>query len=565
MLGTDKKIEIMEELEKKFKNMHLLDRADRLKLIKDLEILKPDFIKPYFPKWWWWRRCNVNVLIVTDGGLDFGTGDFGLSEFLTAFNQLQATTWNNYRITLGHRATSVSSINPLVVNQINNFNFTTSVNLSDFDQVWLFGITPNPAGLGTTELNAVETYMNNGGGLFATGDHGYLGSALCGNITRVKDMRYWSDNPIGSINSVNEVSMSGRRRNDTNRPAAGDATSLYFDNQSDNIPQTIAPRIFGGGLPHPLLSINASMRPSRIIDIMPDHPHEGECKPETSFTVDGITIPTQHIATSFVLGGSTTNGGAGGKELTQPHSFPSIAVWDGRAANAGRIVVDSTWHHFVNINLNGEGSQNFINDIPGRQSGLTTADFNVIRQYFMNIATWMTRRKPFACWRRYILWDLFRNSQIIEASLDNPVERKEKISLADLNSIGSLAEEILSSKYNPAFARSFLLDIMNDFNPNFSNELDIWKPEILDKNGVKNTSFYQPWINANLLLWTSIGTGFIALRDDKKNMSEEMSEKKLERISETFTKGMSYGFDIAVKDLSLSINSFASQSNFNIK
>jgi len=554
----------MKELEEKFKNIHLLQREERLKLIKDLEILRPDFIKPFFPKWWWWKRCNVNVLIVTDGGLDFGTGGFGLSEFLTAFNQLQATTWNNYRITLGHRSTSVASMNPLVVNQINNFNFRTSVTLNDYDQVWLFGINSGP-GLDTTKIggiseqDAVETYMNNGGGLFATGDHGVLGSALCGNITRVKDMRHWADNPVGSSNSVNEVSMTGRRRNDTNRPAAGDATSLYFDNQSDNIPQIIAPRTFGAGLPHPLLSISASLRPSRVIDIMPDHPHEGECKPETTFTVAGVNIPTQNIATSFVSAGSTTNGGVGGKALTDPHSFPSIAVWDGFAANAGRIVVDSTWHHFVNINLNGEGSQ--FNDIPGKQSGFDAANFNVIRQYYMNIATWMTRRKPFACWRRFIIFDLYRNSQLIEASLDNPALKREKIAIADLNSIGSLAEEILSSKYNPAFARTFLLDLVQDVNPNFSNTLDVWKPD----NSNKKDSYYQPWINADFLLWTAIGAGFIALRDDKRFLSEELPEKDLEKIPELFKKGMAYGFETAVKDLSISLNNFACASNFKIK
>ncbi|WP_431242478.1 hypothetical protein ACQ9BO_22020 [Flavobacterium sp. P21] len=229
--------------------------------------------------------------------MDFGTGAFGLSEFLTTFNELQRTTWYNYQITLGQkRSTPFSNPNPLVVATIPNFNFASSVTLNNFDQVWLFGIDSG-SGLPTDELAAVEAYMNNGGGLFATGDHGTLGSALCSNIPRVKDMRHWAD--FGA----NEVGMTQPRRNDTNRPKAGDATSLYFDNQSDNIPQNISVRIFGTGLPHPLLSIKKSIRPSGLIDIMPDHPHEGECKPETSFTVNGITVATQNIATSHVLGG----------------------------------------------------------------------------------------------------------------------------------------------------------------------------------------------------------------------------------------------------------------------
>jgi hypothetical protein len=549
----------MKQLEEEFKNMHLLGRDERLALTRELELLKPDFMKPYLPKWYWWRRCTVKVLIVTDGGLDFSTNGFGLSEFLTTFNQLQATTWNNYQLTLGHRSSSVLSSNPLVVNQINSFNFQTSVTLSDFDQVWLFGINSG-TGLPAPELAVVDAYMNGGGGLFATGDHGSLGSSLCGNIPRVKDMRYWAS--TSATNSIDEVSMSGARRNDTNRPRTGDATSLYFDNQSDNVPQTIAARTFSNGHPHPLLSISTSIRPSGVIDIMPDHPHEGECKPESVFTVNNMAIQSQIIATSFVLSGSTTNGGNGGKTPTIPHCFPSIAVWDGRPANVGRIVVDSTWHHFVNINLNGVGSGG--GDIAGTQSGLTTADFNVVRQYFMNIATWMTRRKTVLCWKPYLIAELHLSSSLIEASLDNPKQKLQDISLGDLNSIGSLAEEILSTKYNPAFAREFLLDLVENQNREFANALNSWKPEIGDNKRTKNMGYYHSWINLDLILWTAVGTGFIALRDDKRIESQDFSDKDLESLMEVFSKGVSQGLEIATKDLGLNLKSFSKEMKFKL-
>ena len=544
----------MEELEEKFNNMHLLSHDERTILTNQLMRLKPDFLRVYFPRWWWWRRCNVKVLIVADGGLNFGIGGFGLSEFLTSFNQLQATTWNNYQITLGHRGITTPSTNPLVVNNISNFNFQTSVTLNTFDQVWLFGINTGP-GLPVAELTEVENYMNSGGGLFATGDHGYLGSSLCGNIARVRDMRYWSDNPIGSVDNVNEVSMGGNRRNDTNRPKSGDATSLYFDNQSDNIPQNIAVRTFDSGMPHPLLSISKNIKPSGIIDIMPDHPHEGECKPSTSFMVNGITVPTQIIATSFVLGGSTTNGG-NGKALTAPHCFPSIAVWDGRLANAGRIVVDSTWHHFVNINLNGIGSNG--GDILGQQLGLTTADFNVIRQYYMNIALWMSRRQSWRCWRRFMWIELFRDSQLIEASLNNPIERIEDIPLADLNSIGSLAEEVLSSKFSPSFAREFLIDALEAINPRIASLLNIWKPDNTEEDRDQHASYYQPWLNLDLILYTSIGAGFIALRDDSNISGDELNEEDLDRVTGIFNEGMRFGYDRSIQNLRTSFRAFNS-------
>lgn len=545
----------MENLEEKFKNMHLLDRTERLKLYKELKNLRPEFLRPYVPKWWWWRRCKVNVLIVCDGGLNYGTGDFGLSEFLTAFNQLEATTWVDYQVTLAHRGGITNSLNPVVVNHISNFNFETSVTLNEFDQVWLFGISSGGT-ITPNEKNAIAAYMNGGGGLFATGDHGRLGNTMCGDIIRVKDMRYW-DNTPSPANDVNEVSMSGRRRNDTNRPAVGDATSIWFDNQSDEIPQSIAVRTFGAGVPHPILSISKNLKASGIIDVMPDHPHEGECAPETSFTVNGVTIPTQIVATSFVLGGSTIGGGIG-KALTDPHCFPSIAVWDGRPANHGRIVVDSTWHHFVNINLNGVGSNI---DRPGIQPGLNPNDFIAIRQYYMNIATWMTRRKSILCWRKFVLFELFKNSQLIEASLNNPIQNIKEISLSDLNSIGALAEEILAARYSPAFARNFLLEIMEDYNQDFAEVLDIWRPVPHRKSNRNADEYYQNWVNLDLILNTSIGSAFIALRDDEKLSSDAMDEKDLERINEVFTKGLDLGFRKSISNLDYEIRSFKAKIN----
>lgn len=533
-------------LEEKFKNMHLLDREERRKITKELEILKPDFLKPFLPRWWWFRPCEVNVLIVCDGGLNFDTGGFGLSEFLYTFNKLEARSpfYIKYKVTLAHRGSIINNPNPVVVNHISGFNFDTSVDLNDFDQVWLFAINPSGS-LSSNEINAIENYMNGGGGLFATGDHGALGKAMCGQIPRVKDMRYWDNTPVGSTIDTNEVSMRGRRRNDTNTPRPGNAYSNTFDHQSDNIPQKIGVLQFGNGaFPHPLLSISTSIKPSGVIDTMPDHPHEGECAPETTFNINGMILPTQIIAISFVPGGNTTANM--GKNPTAPHCFPSIHVFDGQPAQVGRIVVDSTWHHFVNINLNGAGSI---------QSGLTNSDFKEVQQYYMNIATWMSRKKFMLCFRRYVLTDLFLNSQLIEASLNNPVQDVKEIKLADLSSIGALAEEILASNYNPAFARGFFLEIMEEFNKNYANMLNVWKPK-LSKRQEKTNDYYQGWLNLDLILWTSLGSGFIALRDDKRISSGDISEKDIDRVFDIFVKGMDFGFNASIENLNSNFNNF---------
>ena len=57
---------------------------------------------------WWLRPCVVKVLLVTDGGLDFGMGDFGLSTFVSIL-QDDNRSYVKFEITLAHLSESVSN------------------------------------------------------------------------------------------------------------------------------------------------------------------------------------------------------------------------------------------------------------------------------------------------------------------------------------------------------------------------------------------------------------------------------------------------------------------------
>lgn len=507
----------------KFETMHLLPRSERQALTEAIHRERPEFLQAFFPRWWWWQRCPREVLIVTDG-LSFGTTDFGLSEFLTTFNELEATSSVDYRVTTAyHRTTGTSSGNAVVVKHLDNFEFT-GIDLSDFDQVWLFGI--GGVGLDAAEIDAVTGYMDGGGGLFATGDHAALGNSLCGSLPRVKDMRYWADFGSG------EVSMGGARRNDTNQPSGGAAASTYFNDQSDAIPQRISAHRFGSGRPHPLLSISPRLRISGVIDIMPDHPHEGECKPETTFEVNGVEVSSQTIATSFVIGGNT----GGGKSATEPHCFPSIAVWDGSKANAGRVVVDSTWHHFININLTATANG----------PGLNTNDWNAVRQYYMNIATWMSRPRGRWCWWRHLIHALVLDSQVVEASIEAILQDPREARLSELHSIGVLTEELLSSEYNPGFSRGFILDLLSGVSPELSDALDDFSPT----KPKKRSELHQPWIDLDLVLHTAVGAGIAAVRlDDRFASAGASKEEHLEAVESLFNAGAVVGIERALADL----------------
>jgi hypothetical protein len=183
-----------------------------------------------------------------------------------------------------------------------------------------------------------------------------------------------------------------------------------FDDQSDDLPQRIFPRYYTSGAafsPHPLLR-----SPIGDINVLPDHPHESVCLPGdnladlytkhglnlTEFPVeDGVPLTPEVIATSISAGQDI------GKPPTTPRCFGAISVWDGHRVGKGRIVCDATWHHFIDINLDGTGSISGTGTRNGlrRGSPLTfTNDYYKVVQYYRNIADWLvpTRRRWCRWW-----------------------------------------------------------------------------------------------------------------------------------------------------------------------
>ncbi|MEY4907900.1 MAG: hypothetical protein RL260_1618, partial [Pseudomonadota bacterium] len=139
-------------------------------------------IERFYP---WWRRCTVNVLLVTDGNLNFGETDFGLSTLVRTLLD-EAPLRVRFRLTLAHLRSSVTSADMLggetrIAARLTDFRFDepTHFKSDQFDEVWMFGIetsfnqtayatrranpTRYPAGsLGTDELKALSAHMNRG-------------------------------------------------------------------------------------------------------------------------------------------------------------------------------------------------------------------------------------------------------------------------------------------------------------------------------------------------------------------------------------------------------------------
>ena len=278
------------------------------------------------------------------------------------------------------------------------FKFTNAdFDLDDYDQLWFFGDRPNKDdgddgamtdndilrfALSDAELKMIAQWMDRGGGVFATGDHTLLGASKCSRIPRVRTMRRWTL-------AQHVPPRSAGDRHETLQPTTS------FDAEIDTVLQPIelvqqrsgAWPFVGPLTAHPLFHSTHG-----LIDRFPDHMHEGEViaddevlldlpldipgytQPEYPYpsivvgsAFDDVVLPLHRPHPRIVAYGHTTNrhfpdeatflnllpfdppGGAEAFPFTK--RFGLVGVYDGDAVNIGRIVVDSTWHHWLSINL----------------------------------------------------------------------------------------------------------------------------------------------------------------------------------------------------------------------
>lgn len=353
-----------------------------------------------------WRICAQRILVVADG-LDFNESNgFGLTRFLLALE-----TASPYGLApvihIAHRADDDNVASAAMKAKFSfhkNFRFVNSSaahalmngSARRFDQLWIFGIGSAP--IPDAEVRVIAAFMAARGGVFATGDHENLGFGMGGRLPRIRKMREWSAVPVGGpgrIDTVNQPSPDGE---------------WNFASQSDTLPQRIFPHFdFASGSPlaHPLLRLPGSSDPRfGVIDVLPDHPHESECYAGAALhepynLVSGIdtnefpTLPGSAQRLSPQIAATSMSGGRiAEKGPVAPRCFGAISAYDGHRVSLGRIVCDATWHHFVNINLDGTGagaSRSGLGEFvpPGSANFVPNAAFAKIAQYYRNIAHWI--------------------------------------------------------------------------------------------------------------------------------------------------------------------------------
>jgi hypothetical protein len=227
-----------------------------------------------------------------------------------------------------------------------------------------------------------------------------LGRALGRSVPRAGSLRRWEGPPsYHSVDSFNTISNSGF--------------------QTDRLPQQLQLRPVNAdgdpdpnGQPHPLFFY----KEGSFIQVFPDHGHEG-----------AVITPDEYAPLDPRMWPLGPNGQptrphvvAFGRDARKTEPLNIIATYNGDLSGVGRIVADSTWHHYMNLNLRGfphpapEGS-------PSDQVG----------QFYANLAVWLAPKRKREQMARSMIWELARYTLCLE-------ERE------DAESTGATAESVLA-------------------------------------------------------------------------------------------------------------------------
>jgi hypothetical protein len=311
--------------------------------------------------------------------------------------------------------------------------------LEPYHQVWVFGVYQSKFDgkfsedfggpdneLNEGEIEALKKHMQKRGVLIA-GDHSdmppgkdkadikeflCLGKALGGAIPRAGELRKWVGEPTAAFTSSFNTLAVTALFNDTKDGA-----------DSDDVPQKLLLEPLNEMLPHhPIMGGKDQKDNDRPINIFPDHIHEGEVTLPGKLGDDWppLGVPSKEKPSPVVI--------ARGCDKRSCRSRPVLAVYDPpESLNAGRIVADSTWHHYFDINLQGLKAA-------GEQSA-----FFLLKQYYRHVAFFLAPLEIRQEVSRAILDWTLRQPEVWEEKNNEPL-RVGKVALRHLSEVATRYE-----------------------------------------------------------------------------------------------------------------------------
>ncbi|HEV7905825.1 MAG TPA: hypothetical protein VGO96_18440 [Pyrinomonadaceae bacterium] len=387
--------------------LRTLRNTERLELIKS-SIRGRWGLNDWEVRYPWWRDpAQVRILMYADGQVSFVDGTFGGLTYVKTLLESRAYFYVDFEITTAHRERNNTGATLPGPRLLTDPELDI---LNKFDQIWFFGHNSDPD-LSKDELELLDAFMKppKCGGVLVTGDHENLGRGIAGQIRRAGKMRLYP-----------APKRDGAEHNTTLEEGPDENATFDENDQSDDLPQTIIYKRFPvwsqPGFkrlyrPHPVLC-----GPDGPIDVLPDHQHEGEAIAPTDEQLDA-DWPTRvdgHQERPVVIAhGKTKEPGAGNRE------FGVVSAYDGHNVNVGRIVADSTWHHWFDFNLLGI-------DLPPHYLGFEAtprgrAALKKIDAYFLNCGVWLAPPERHAEMRKAAWWSIVWTGQIVELSPNEPI------------------------------------------------------------------------------------------------------------------------------------------------
>jgi hypothetical protein len=145
-----------------------------------------------------------------------------------------------------------------------------------------------------------------------------------------------------------------------------------------------------------------------------------------------------------------------------PRCFGAISAYDGHPAGVGRIVCDATWHHFINLNLNGgeapsdaKGAERiglYVRGCDGSKA--PTAEFLKIQTYFHNTIRWLAPpglREPLM---------LAAVARFDIAALELRLPRQDP-DWSQLLEIGRELQDVIDRRFGPGALTTVVDDMLN--------------------------------------------------------------------------------------------------------
>ncbi|ARV59412.1 hypothetical protein BZZ01_12965 [Nostocales cyanobacterium HT-58-2] len=234
----------------------------------------------------------------------------------------------------------------------------STLDKSDFDELWLFGIDVGDT-LTEKDIAGINAFRLRGGGILTTRDHQDVGCSLCGVVDIGKVHYFHSRNP--------NPDESCRCRDDPYTISI--SWPNYHSGRNGDYQKLMPVQPVQDLLKNP-------NSPSGDIQFFPAHPHEGDI----GIPPNTLNAPAQVIA----QGKSTATGRKFNLVIALEH------YQDAQGNVPGRAVANSSFHHFVDYNWDIEkGCPSFVTEPPGDGLKKEPRALEDIKTYVRNVALWL--------------------------------------------------------------------------------------------------------------------------------------------------------------------------------